>query len=58
MGKYKDDCPWVVVDPATQSFLCERCKEQHLLNLPKSIPDFLRDVKAFQQLHRRCKEKV
>lgn len=50
------DVAWCVHD-VTKDFLCQRCGETHKLEMPISITEYVRQAKAFTELHRNCKER-
>jgi hypothetical protein len=49
------DVPWCVHD-VDRDLLCQRCGETHKLEMPISITEYVRQAKAFTELHRNCQE--
>ncbi len=52
------DCPWCIMEAGEDGkrFVCERCGQRYVFELPMSITQFCRLSKAFIELHRDCKE--
>jgi hypothetical protein len=46
---------WVFLETATLVFLCARCKARAQLILPANAESFIKQMRNFQEKHKKCK---
>lgn len=47
--------PHIVIDGATNEFVCNHCQQRHAFKLPLELKELSNLGKAFIKLHRNCK---